>query len=84
MLQALHAGNRAKRMEFSYVILWLMEDDNFLPRLIFDDKATFYISSKVKLSQCLNMGTLKSRRDLEYYQDFPKVNRFCAISLRKV
>ena len=46
MGQALHAGDKAKRVEFSNAILRDMEDDNFLPRLIFKDETIFHISDK--------------------------------------
>ena len=47
MVQALRAAHRAKRVKFSNAILRDTEDDNFLPRLIFGDEATLYISGKV-------------------------------------
>ena len=39
VVQALYAGGRAKRVEFCNTILRDMEDDNFLPSLIFDMSA---------------------------------------------
>ena len=47
MVLAFPSGNRAKRVEFGYAIFRDMEDDNFLPRLIFSDEATFHICGKV-------------------------------------
>ena len=47
MVQALRASDRVKRVEFNNAILQDMENDNFLPRLIFSDKARFHISGKV-------------------------------------
>ena len=52
MVKALHAGNRAKHVEFSNAILQDMKDDNFLICLIFTDEAKFYISDKVN---CCNV-----------------------------
>ena len=56
MVQALHAGNRAKRKELSNATLQDMEDDNFLPRLNFCEVATFHISGKVSRHNA-RMGT---------------------------
>ena len=47
MTQTLHAGDKTKRKQFSNDILRYMEDENFLPRLIFRDKATFHISGTI-------------------------------------
>ena len=47
MVQALCAGDKAKRVEFSNAILRDMEDENFLPRLRFSDEVTFHIRGKV-------------------------------------
>ena len=47
MVQTLLAGNRAKRVEFSNAILRDMEDDNFLPCLIFGDEETFALAAKL-------------------------------------
>ena len=41
------AGNTTKRVEFSNAILPDMENNNFLPRLIFSNEATFHINGKV-------------------------------------
>ena len=43
MVQASHAGRRAKCVAFSNAILQNMKDDNFLPQLIFGDQATFHM-----------------------------------------
>ena len=47
MVQALRAGDRTKRLQFSNAILRDMENDNFIPRLIIRDEATFHIYGKV-------------------------------------
>ena len=57
MVQALHTGDREKIAEFSNAILRNMEDDNFLPRLIFSDEATKLTVTKP------NIGTRRSTRD---------------------
>ena len=62
MVQAHRDGNRAKHKVFSSATLRDMEDDNFLPRLIFSDEATFHISGKVSRHNA-RMGTQKSKKD---------------------
>ena len=47
MVQTFSAGDRAKHVEFNNTILRAMEDDNFLPCLIFSDGSAFYICGKV-------------------------------------
>ena len=47
LVQPLCAGNTAKLEEFSYAISQDIEGNNFLLHLIFSDKETFHISSKV-------------------------------------
>ena len=59
MVQAIRAGHRAKRVEFSNAILRNI-DDNFLPRLVFSDEETFHISGKVNLDTLSEYGTGKS------------------------
>ena len=84
MVQALRAGDRAKRVEFSSAILRDMEDDNFLPRLIFSDKTTFHISSKVNCHNIRIWGLENPLEILEHCCDSPKVSVFCAVFLRVV
>jgi len=48
LVQALHVGDRRKRTDFCDMLLEGMEDDSFLPRLIFSDEATFHLSGKVR------------------------------------
>ena len=72
MVPALCEGDRAKCVELGNAILRDMEDDNFLPRLIFGDETIFCISGKIKPSQCSNMGTRKFTRDFitsPWYQE---------------
>ena len=76
MAQALCAGDRAKRVEFRIATLQYMKDDNFLPRLISSDEATFYINDKVNHHNALFMGTRKLQEILEHHSDFRKVNVF--------
>jgi len=58
-----------------------MEDDTFLPRLIFSDEATFHLSGKLNRHK----GGLQNLQEaLEHVRDSPKVNVFCALSQTKV
>ena len=50
LVQALRAGDKEKRVEFSDAMLQDMEDDNLLPRLFFSDKATFHLSGDVNIT----------------------------------
>ena len=84
MVQALRAGDRAKRVEFSNAILRDMKDDNFLPRLIFSDKTTFHISSKINCHNVRIWGLENPLEILEHCCDSPKVSVFCAVFLRVV
>jgi hypothetical protein len=47
LLQAFRAGDKERRVEFCDKMLQNMEDDSFLPRLIFSDEATFLLTGKV-------------------------------------
>ena len=61
-----------------------MEDDNFLPLLIFSDEATFHINGKVNLGS-VQMWRLENPQEiLEHHRNSLKINVFCAVSLRKI
>jgi hypothetical protein len=47
LVQALRPKDKRKRVEFCNRMLQNMEDDTFLPLLIFSDEATFHPSEKV-------------------------------------
>ena len=61
-----------------------MEDDTFLPRLIFSDEATFQLSGKVNRHNVRIWGLQNPEEALGHKRDCPKVNVFCAISQTKV
>ena len=46
LVQALRPNDKRKRVEFCDRMLKNMEDDTFLPRLIFSDEATSHLSGK--------------------------------------
>jgi hypothetical protein len=61
-----------------------MEDDKFLPRVIFSDEATFHRSGKVNRHNVRIWELQIPHTTLEHERDSPKVNVFCAISQTKV
>jgi hypothetical protein len=61
-----------------------MEDDSFLPCLIFSDEATFHLRGKVNRHNVCIWGTQNPRETVEHERDSPKLNVFCAISQTKV
>jgi hypothetical protein len=61
-----------------------MEDDKFLPRVIFSDEATFHLSGKVNRHNVRIWGLQNAHTTLEDERDSPKANVFCAISQTKV
>ena len=63
-------------MEFCNDLLTDMEDDRFLLRLIFSDKATFRISGKVNRHNVRIWGLQDPHEIVEHERDSPKVNVF--------
>ncbi|XP_033610354.1 uncharacterized protein LOC117282915 [Cryptotermes secundus] len=61
-----------------------MEDELFLPRVIFSDEATFHLTGKVNRHNARIWGLQNACVTLEHVRDSPKVNVFCAIILMKV
>jgi hypothetical protein len=61
-----------------------MEDDKFLPRVIFSDEATLHLSGKVNRHNVRIWGLQNPHTTLEHERDSPKVIMFCAISQTKV
>jgi hypothetical protein len=61
-----------------------MEDDTFLPHLIFSDEATFHLSGKVNRHNVRIWGLQNPQEALEHERDSLKVNVFCALSQTKV
>jgi len=84
LVQALRPNDKQKRVEYCDRMPQNMEDDTFLPRLIFSDEASFCLSGKVNRQNVRIWGLQNSQEALEHERDFPKVNVFCALSLTKV
>ena len=55
------------------------EDDDFFNRLIFGDESTFHLSGKVNKHDVRLWGTENPRELVQYVQDSPNFNVFCAI-----
>ncbi|PNF24991.1 hypothetical protein B7P43_G07957 [Cryptotermes secundus] len=84
LAQALHANDKVKHVEFCDCMLKNREDELFLPRVTFSDKATFHLSGKVNRHTVRIWGLQNPRVTLEHVRDSPKVNVFSALSLTKV
>ena len=84
MVQTFRTGERAKRVEFSNAILWDMEDEKFLPCLIFSDEATFHISGKANRHNVRIWGLENPQEISEHFRDSRKINVFCAVSFRSL
>ena len=84
LVQALHPNDKRKGVEFCDCMLQNMEDDTFLPCLIFSDKAMFHLSGKVNRHNVHIWGLQNPQEALEQERDSPKVNVFCTLSQTKV
>ena len=84
LAQALRLNDKGKRVEFCDRMLQNMEDETFLPLLIFSDEATFHLSGKVNRHNVRIWGLQNPHGALEHERDSPKVNVFCALSQTKV
>ena len=86
MVQALRAGRKAKRVKFSNAISLNMEDDNFLPHLMFSDEATSHISGEVNLYNIRIWKVENPQEILKRPRDFPEANVtcFCTVSFRTI
>ena len=83
-VQALKASDKEKRLQFCSDVLGMMEDDTFLPRVVFSDEATFHLSGKVNTHNVRIWGLQNPHSTLQHERDSPKVNVFCAVSRTKV
>ena len=76
LVQALRLNDKRKRIEFCDRMLQNMEDDTFLPRLIFSDEATFHLSRKANLHNVRIWELQNTHKTLEHERDSPKVYVF--------
>jgi len=84
LVQALRVGDRRKRTDFCDMLLEDTEDDTFLPRLIFSDKAKFHLSGKVSRHSVRIWGLENPHEIVQHERDSPKINVFSAVSVRKI
>jgi len=84
LVQALRPNDKRKRVESCDRMLQNMEDETFLPRLIFSYEATFHLSGIVNRHNVCIWGLQNLQEALEHERDSPKVNVFCALSQTKV
>jgi len=84
LVQAVRPNDKRKRVESYDLMLQNLEDDTFLPGLIFSDEATFHLSGRVNRHNVRLWGLQNPQEALEHERDSPKVNVFCALSQTKV
>jgi len=84
LVQALSVGDRRKRTDFCDMLLEDMEDDTFLPRLIFSDEATFHLSGKVSHHNVRIWGLENPHEIVQHERGSPKIDVFSAVSVRKI
>jgi hypothetical protein len=65
-------------------MLQAMADEDFLSRLIFSDESSFHLSGKVNRHNVRIWGLENPHETLQHERDSPKVNVFCALSVRQV
>ena len=61
-----------------------MENDTFLPRLIFNDEATFHLSGKVSRHIFRIWGLENPHEIVQHERDSPKINVFSSVSVRNI
>jgi hypothetical protein len=61
----------------------MSSDDQFLEKVQFSDKATFHISGAVNRRNVRIWGSENPHAYVEQQHDSPKVNVFCATSIKK-
>ena len=63
---------------------WNEEEDDFFNRLIFGDESTFHLSGKINKHNVRIWETENPRELAQYVRDSPKINVFCANSIKDV
>jgi hypothetical protein len=84
LLQALKQNDKVERLSFCESMQVLIEDENFLQRMVFSDEATFHLCGKVNRHNVRIWGSENPHAYVEHVRDSPKVNVFCAIANNKV
>lgn len=79
-VQALMPDDRPRRVEFANLIHEkILEDSEFLNRIMFSDEATFHVSGKVNRHNVRIWGSENPRVLHEEVRDSPKVNVWCGM-----
>jgi hypothetical protein len=74
---------RTKATEFSFFSLVLSADKNYLSKLMFSDKATFYLSRTVNKHRFIIFRTEHSHNTLQHVRGSAKVNVLYALPVKK-
>jgi len=85
LLQALTAYDKETRLEFcAFILENEANDDNFLSRIVFSDKATFHINGTINQHN-VRIWSMEHRHEtVKHQRDSPRVNVFCAVSQKMV
>jgi hypothetical protein len=83
-VQALKANDKVIQHNFCCDFQAMLDEDDFIGKLVFSDEATFHIDGKVNCNNCHIWGTENPHVMVEQEHDLPKVNVFCAISLQRL
>ena len=85
MLQRLQPNDKPKQKEFADNMLQqISEDEEFLKRICFSDKATFHVSGKLNKHKVRIWGSEHLHEIRELERDSPKVNVWCGIMYNRV
>jgi hypothetical protein len=80
----LKANNKVVRHNFCCDFQAMLDEDDFIGKLVFSDEATVHIDGKVNCHNCRIWGTENPHVMVEQEHNSPKVNMFCAISLQRL
>ena len=85
MLQALQPNDMPRRKEFAVNTLQrISEDEAFLKRVCFSDKATFHVSGKLNKHNVRIWGSENHYATRVLQRDSPKVNVWCGIMCNRI
>ncbi|XP_049952201.1 uncharacterized protein LOC126464603 [Schistocerca serialis cubense] len=84
LLQALCEGDRQQCEAFCNFVLGKLEDDSFLPHLVFSDEGTFHLNGKMNHHNVSIWGIEQPHEVVQHERDSPKFHVFCAVSQKKL
>jgi hypothetical protein len=80
VVQAITPNDRVSLKEFAVTLLQKLDEDNeFLRKIMFSDKATFHVSGKVNKQNVRIWGSEQPHATVEHIRDSPKVNVWCGL-----